>query len=493
MQVVALDIGTSSTKASIVTPEGSITRSTKRLTGRLQHPQPGFMEINPEEVYRNVTRILKQISKETRDEDVLLSVSCMAPVLVLMGKDHKPLRPGILYNDLRTSIEVDEINEKIGIDELLRINGNQANIQQYGPKLLWLKKNQPSISSRVTKLFDLSTYLIWRLTGEEVVDFTIAEETGLLDYSNLDWSEVMLSHLGIDSDFLPELRQTLQTTDITSTALKARLGWRGKRVSVTSACVDAVSAPIGMGLVEEGHMSLELGTTGIIYTPSRSPNPDRRLYLDLSPIENMFVIGGGTAASGLFYEWMLRLLMNDRVDFRNAERLARGSKPGSNGVVILPYILGERTPIFDMLARAIIFGLHEEHTRSDIIRASMEGIAYSFLHHLRIMREKGYRIESGAITGGGAKSKLFREIMADVLGLTLSYNPKMSTTIGTAYIGYMAAGVKKRWEQAKEWPVITDKIDPKASLRGLYDNMFSVYLNLYEKHKEDFRSVGKFF
>jgi xylulokinase len=300
MQVVALDIGTSSTKASIVTPEGSITRSTKSLTGRLQHPQPGFMEINPEEVYRNVTRILKQISKETRDEDVLLSVSCMAPVLVLMGKNQKPLRPAILYNDLRTSTEVDEINEKIGIDELLRINGNQANIQQYGPKLLWLKKNQPSISSRVTKLFDLSTYLIWRLTGEEVVDFTIAEETGLLDYSKLDWSEVMLSHLGIDSDFLPELKQTLQTTDITSTALKARLGLRDKRVSVTSACVDAVSAPIGMGLVEEGHMSLELGTTGIIYTPSRSPKPDRRLYLDLSPIENMFVIGGGTAASGLF-------------------------------------------------------------------------------------------------------------------------------------------------------------------------------------------------
>jgi xylulokinase len=449
------------------------------------------MEINPEEVYRNVTNILKQISTAIPRGDVLLSISCMAPVLVLLGKTKRPIRPAILYNDLRTSAEVDEINEKIGTERLLRINGNQANIQQYGPKLLWLRRNEPAISSAIKKVFDLCTYLIWRLTGEEVIDFTIAEETGLLDYSRLNWSDVMLAHLDLDSAALPSLERTVHTVDITSTEVKSSLGMRGRRVAVTSGCVDAVSSPIGMGLVDEGHISLELGTTGIIYTPTLSPNPDRRLYLDLSPVDKMFLVGGGTAASGIFHEWILRLVMNNKADFERAEKLARASKPGSNGIVILPYILGERTPIFDMLARAIIFGLREEDTRNDILRASMEAIAYSFLHHVRVMREKGYRIESGTITGGGAKSPLFREIMADVLGLPLTHTPTMSTTIGTAYIGYMAAGLKTKWEDAKAWSAASEEIQPNPRYRKLYDTMFSIYLKLYEDHREDFKRVSK--
>jgi len=443
-------------------------------------------------VFRNVTTALKQVSEYIKHEDTIVSISCMAPVMILMGKAHKILRPAILYNDLRTSAEVNELNEKLGVDELLRINGNQANIQQYPPKLLWLKKHESSTSAKIEKLFDLSTYIIWRLSGEEIIDFTAALESGLLNYSNMAWSETMLSFLDLDSSTLPELHQTIHTTEVTSRLIKSNLGLNRNRVLITSSCVDAVSAPIAMGLVDEGDISLELGTTGIIYTPTRSPKPDRRLYLDLSPIEGLYFVGGGTAASGLFYEYMLRLFMKNEVDFTKAEKLAATSVPGSNGIIILPYILGERTPIFDTLARAVIFGLHEDTTQNDILRASMEAVSYSLLHHIRIMREKGYQIDTGKITGGGAKSRLFRKIMTDITGIPLSYDPSMSTTVGTAYIGYMAGGIKKTWIEAKKWQRARENIYPDPSLRKMYDDLFSIYLNLYERHKEDFKLIAKY-
>lgn len=492
MQIVALDIGTSLTKASIVNQQGRVKQSISVRTCQLNHPQPGFMEVDPDQVFLSVSNVLRQsISGLKQQDDLLISFSCMAPVMVLLGKSNRPLRKAILYNDLRASAEVDELNRKIGIDELLRINGNQANIQQWAPKLLWLGKNEPSVTAKTVKVFDLSTYLIWKLTGEEVVDYTIAEEGGLLDYSKMNWSDTMLSMLNLDSSSLPELKQTLQTTEITSRALKSKLGLTNRRITMTSGCVDAVSTPIGMGLVAEGNISLELGTTGIIYTPTSNPKPDWRLYLDLSPIQGLYYVGGGTAASGLFYEWIIRLLMNGEVDFKKAEKLAAKSKPGSNGIVILPYILGERTPIFDPLARAVIFGLHQEDTPSDILRASMEGVTYSFLHHLRIMREKGYRVDAGTITGGGARSRLFRKIMADVLGIRLAYKPSLSTTVGTAYIGYMSAGIMKKWDDVRDWARDMEGIEPDHSLRGLYDDLFSIYLNLYEKHREDFKRVRR--
>jgi xylulokinase len=455
------------------------------------HPQPGFMEVDPEEVFLSVAQVLRKISRGLKQDDVLISFSCMAPVMVLVDKQRKPLRPAILYNDLRTSTEVDELNKKIGIEELLRINGNQANIQQWAPKLLWLRKNEPLLTGKIAKVFDLSTYLIRKLTGEEVVDYTVAEEGGLLDHSKMVWSDSILSTLGLDSSVLPNLKQTLQTIEATSGPLKSKLGLRNRQVTVTSGCVDAVSTPIGLGLVAEGQISLELGTTGIIYTPTSHPKPDWRLYLDLSPIPGLYFVGGGTAASGLFYEWILRLLMNGQVDFKKGERLAAKSKPGSRGVVILPYILGERTPIFDPLARAVIFGLHQEDTPCDIIRASMEGVAYSFLHHLRVMQEKSFRVETGIITGGGARSRLFRKIMADVLGIPLTYTPSLSTTIGAAYIGYMSAGIKKRWDEVQEWVSDTERIEADQSLRMIYDDLFSTYLNLYEKHGEDFKRASR--
>ena len=488
---MALDVGTTLTKASIVDSRGRLRRSISEGTCRIKHPQPGFMEIDPDDVFLSVAQVLRQISRGLKQDDLLISFSCMAPVMVLVDRSRKPLRPAILYNDLRTSTEVDELNKRIGIEELLRINGNQANIQQWAPKLLWLRKNEPLVAGKIAKVFDLSTYLIWRLTGKEVIDYTVAEEGGLFDHSKMTWSDSILSMLGLDSSILPELRQTLQTTEITSGSIKSKLGLEKRQVTVTSGCVDAVSTPIGMGLVAEGHISLELGTTGIIYTPTSHPKPDRRLYLDLSPIPGLYFVGGGTAASGLFYEWMLRLLMNGQVDFKRAEKLAAKSKPGSRGIVILPYILGERTPVFDPLARAVIFGLHQEDTPGDIMRAAMEGVTYSFLHHVRVMREKGFRVEAGIITGGGARSQLFRKIMADVLGIPLTYTPSLSTTVGTAYIGYMSAGIKKRWDEVRDWTSDTEKTEADHSLRSLYDDLFSTYLNLYEKHREDFKRVSR--
>ena len=489
MQVAALDLGTTRIKASLVDPDGKILKSLTRPTAELHHPSRGQMEVDAEEVYANASSVLRDLAKDLSSDDVIISLSCMAPVLVLMDKSLKPLRPAILYNDLRTSQEVDELNAKIGMDRLLKINGNRANVQQYTPKLLWLRKHEASVETKTHRFFDLASYIVWRLSGEEVVDYSIAEEGGLLDYSRKQWSEEMLSFLELDASKLPELRPTNSRCEISSSE-RSNLGWGNRRAWVTVGCVDSIATPLALGLVRSGRLSIELGTTGIIYAATHNPKPDARIFLDFSPIEGLYYIGGGTAASGICYNWMIELLMNGKIDYDAANRLAASSVPGSKGLVVLPYILGERTPVFDMLARAIIFGLRLDTTPADILHATMEGIAYSLRHNMNVMLEKGYKFEDASTSGGGAKNNQFRRIVCDVLGLGLSYSSLASTTIGAAYMGYMAAGLKKRWEDIQEWLTPEERITPDASLKEMYDQLFSIYVNLYEKHRDDFKAVA---
>jgi xylulokinase len=487
LQVAALDVGTTRIKASIVDPHGKILKSVTGPTAEIRHPSQGQMEVDAEEVYANASTLLKELSKDLGGDDLIVSLSCMAPVLVVMGKSLKPLRPAILYNDLRTSQEVDELNTRIGLSRLLKINGNRANVQQYAPKILWLRKHEPSLAANAHRFWDLASYIVWRLSGEEVIDYSVAEEGGLLDYSRKQWSEELLSFMELDHSKLPVLKPTSYYGEITGKE-KSNLGL-GRRAWVTVGCVDAIATPLTLGLLGEGRLSIELGTTGIIYTASRMPKPDDRLYLDFSPIEGLYYIGGGTAASGICYNWMIQLLMNGRIDYDAANRLASTSSPGSKGVVILPYILGERTPVFDMLARAIIFGLTLDTKPADILHGTLEGIAYSLRHNMSVMLENGYLFEAGSISGGGARDNLFRRIVCDVLNVPLSYNFRASTTVGAAYIGYMAAGLKKRWEEIQEWLTPEERITPDPSLKQMYDRLFSIYVNLYEKHKDDFKTI----
>ena len=474
----------------MVDDNGKILKSITTATAELRHPSEGQMEVDAEKIYANASIVLRELTNGLSSNDVMISLSCMAPVLVILDSSWKPLRPAILYNDLRTSQEVDELNAKIGMDSLLKINGNRANIQQYAPKLLWLRKHERSTMAKAYRFFDLASYLVWRFTGEEIVDYSIAEEGGLLDYSQRKWSEEILSFLELDSSKLPELRPTNYYCEI-SASEKSKLGLANRRAWVTVGCVDAIAAPLALGLLEEGRLSIELGTTGIIYAATHAPRPDDRLFLDFSPIDGPYFVGGGTAASGICYNWMIELLMNGKIDYDAADRLAASSVPGSNGVVVLPYILGERTPVFDMHARAVIFGLRLDTTPADILHGTMEGIAYSLRHNMSVMRENGYNFEAGSISGGGAKNHQFRRIVCDVLDVPLSYNSAASTTLGAAYIGYMAAGLKKRWGEIQEWLAPQERITPDASLRQVYDRLFSIYVNLYEKHRDDFRTIAK--
>jgi len=487
MQVLALDVGTSSTKASLVDPSGMVKRSVSTRTAKLSHPFPGAVEVNPDEIYFNALHVLRQLAPNLKHEDVLISLSCMTPVLVALKRSGRPLRPAILYNDLRSWREVNEINEKFGIDRFLKINGNRASSHQWVPKLLWLRKHEKK--RRIWKLFDLTTYLIWKLTGEMVIDHTVAHDAGLLNYSNRTWSDEILSFLKVSHESLPDLKPTTHTFEIKSEKIKSNLRLKGKQVTINAGCVDSVSSTIGLGAIQEGIVSFELGTTGIIYTPTRNPKPDRRLFLSLTPKAGLFFVGGATAASGAFYERMTEILLG-HCDLKRANGMAAQSKPGSKGLIILPYLYGERTPIFDPFARTVIFGLGQNHDRRDLLRAAIEGIGYSFLHHIRIMQEAGYRIASGRLTGGGAKDSVWRQVMADVLGLPLTYSPRLAANSGTAYIGYVAAGMKKRWEDVAEWASYQKQVVPVPSYRKMYDELFTIYLSLYEKHKEEFKQLA---
>jgi len=489
VEVIALDVGTTQTKCSIIDAAGRTKYSASCLTGKIQTPHPGFMEMDPEEIYANTLATLRAALRKARAQEVLISLSSMAPVLVLADKRGNPVRHAILYNDSRTSHEVSKMNESLNEGWLLKMNGNVANTQQWGPKLLWLQRREPGSMSRTRNLFDLTSFLLFRLTGRRVIDFTVAQETGLLDYRRRKWCNEILSFLNLDEDSLPSLRRTGEVVgSLVPTITSKLIRKRRSRPEIDSGCVDSIATALSLGLVSSGVLAIEVGTTGIVTLPTKTPRLDRRLYLDLSPIDGLFYVSGTTVASGLFLQHLVNLISGERSAISDFER--EGPKELSNPpIVMLPYIGGERTPIMDPLARAVIFGLSLNHTRGDVIRAGMESVAYSFRHHIKILSEVGYKFGNVRITGGGAKSARWREIMVDVLGRTLQYYGKASASLGSALIAYKSLGIVKRWRDVEEWMGRPQVVKPDRSKRAAYDRLFEVYLDLYVKLRDDFRKV----
>ncbi len=490
-EVIGVDVGTSTIKCSAVNSRGEILRAAEGPSAPLSQPKEGFVETDPNEVFARFCTVVKRVVSRTRQKQVLLSLSTMTPVFILADKKDRPVRPAILYNDSRTTTILEELNGGGRGKRLLDVNGNVANVQQWGPKWLWLKKNEPESCGRAARVFDLASFIVRKLTGEHVIDFTAAQEGGFLDYRTKKWSGDLVSAYGVDDSMLPALKKTTDIAGKLTPEAKDKLGAPGgMSVEVNAGCVDAVASSISIGHVRENELSFVVGSTGIIAFSTTHPKPDPRLYLDLSPVDGQYFVGGGTAASGLFFDYILDLLRVGEPRYVRAEKLARGCREGSREVVMLPYIYGERTPIFDPLAKSVVFGLTPQVKQGEVIRGCMEAIAFSFLHHVVMLEENGYRGGKIRITGGAARSGILLQTFADVLQSRLTHFREISATTGDAIIGFVGLGAIRDWTRIDRWIGDGETIRPDRAKAPEYGKKFGVYLDLYRKLKDDFRMLG---
>jgi xylulokinase len=485
--LLGIDLGTTSTKVIVIDTVGCVLGEARRAA-TLSAPQAGWAEADPQEWWDNVVALVPECCGRAgvrADEIAAVGISGMVPAVVLTDGRGDVLRPSIQQNDARAVAEITAQQGLTDEPDILRRTGSAITQQSVGPKLLWLRRHEPDTLRRAARVMGSYDYLAHRLTGTWSIERNWALESGLFDLQREDWDDDLLRLATIDRTWVAPARQPSEIVGTITAEAAAATGLApGTPVSAGSA--DHVASAFAAGLIEEGDLLVKLGGAGDILYSSARAVIDRRLFLDYHLVPGKFFVNGCMAASGSLIRWF-RDRFAPGVDYGVLDDDANRLEAGADGVIVLPYFLGEKTPINDPLARGIIAGLTLSHTRGHIYRALLEGIAYGFRHHIRVMRDLGLDPVRVRVGDGGAHSTTWRQITADVLGVPLervAQNP--GSALGAAFAAGMAVGAFKDWREIERFVTVAGVTAPNARHAARYQELFELYLDLYAILKDTF-------
>lgn len=410
--LVGLDVGTTGVKAIAITPEGAVVSSAEEGYS-LMTPQPGWSEQDPEDWLHASEKALARLGVDA----LRVGLSGQMHGLVCLDGRDRVLRPAILWNDQRTGAECAEIEELVGLERLIALTGNRALTGFTAPKLLWLRRHEPDVYRRIRRITLPKDYVRFRLTGEWALDAADASGTLLFDVAHRRWSDEVLSALEVPRDWLPPV---YESTEIAGAG-------------------DQQAAALGVGVIEAGIVSVVLGTSGVVLAalPGYAHDSQARVHAFCHAVPDTWeAMGVMLNAAGSLRWFRDALAPGASFDELTAEAGRWG--PGVEGVTFLPYLQGERTPHADPDARGAFTGLSLRHDRAALVRAVLEGVAYGLRDSLELLRELGVTPEKGRVSGGGARSHLWLEIVASVLGLPLELTVVEE---GSAYGAALLAGV----------------------------------------------------
>ena len=370
------------------------------------------------------------------------------------------LRPAILWNDQRTAAECAEIEERVGLDRLIELTGNRALTGFTAPKLLWLRRHEPEVYGRIRRILLPKDYVMMRLTGEHGIDAADASGTLLFDVRGRRWSDEVADALEIPDEWLPPVSES----------------------TVYGGAGDQQAAALGVGVVGPGTLSVVLGTSGVVLAalPEYRAEPEARVHVFCHAVPGTWeAMGVMLSAAGALRWFRDTLAPGSSFDELVAE--AAGWPPGAEGLTFLPYLAGERTPHADPSARAMFEGLSLRHDRGGLVRAVLEGVAYGLRDSLELLRGLGVDAQVGRASGGGARSRLWLEILASVLGVPLELT---EVAEGSAYGAALLAGVSNGVFASAEEAVaacvrVRDRIEPNEAWSGAYDEGYARYRALY--------------
>jgi len=448
--VIGLDIGTTSTIAVLLQLPDKVVASASRPV-RLSSPRTGWAEEDPEEWWRNSCAVLREVlaaCPEARGGLAGICVTGMLPAVVLLDEAGAVLRPAIQQSDGRCGAEVAELAVEVDEDAFLKRTGNGINQQLVAAKLRWLERHEPLVFARIATVFGSYDYINWRLTGERRLEHNYALEAGFIDLADHEIADDLVALGHIPRAAVPDKIVTHDVLGAVNAAAAAATGLP-QGLPVFGGAADHIASAFAAGLVAPGEILLKFGGAGDIIAVSDGARPDPRLFLDYHLIPGLYAPNGCMASSGSALNWMTGLLAEDAgpgTPHAKLDALAGAVPPGSDGVMCLPYFLGEKTPIHDPAASGTFTGLSLGHTRGHLWRAMLEGIAYAFRHHLQVMGEIGHPTSRLLASDGGAKSAVWMQIMADVAGKPVTtLRDFYGSSVGAAFVAAIGSGAGVDW------------------------------------------------
>lgn len=452
--LIGIDVGTSGVKSELYTADG-ICIASRTVEYPMYQPQNGWAESSCEDWWRAVTESLQVIFAALPEDGTVAGIGLSGQMhsLVLLDADYRPLRNAILWCDTRSEAECRIIEDTVGKETLLRITANAALPGFTLSKILWVKHHEPQVFSKIAHILLPKDYIRFRLTGVLATEYSDAAGTQLLDLQERKWSQELTDAFGIDLAWFPTLYDSAEVTG-TLTHAAAQATGLPEGTPVVGGAADNAAAAVGTGCIRRGESYLTIGTSGVLFTHTGEAvtDPSARCHTFCSAVKGEYYMMGVTQAAGLSLQWLSRQLFPQlRTEALEAgeniyaylDRLAAASPLGANRLLYLPYLMGERTPYLDGELRGMLFGLSAIHTQADIIRAVLEGVAFSQRNCLSVLRENGLEPTDIRICGGGAKSPIWRQIFADVLGKSLSYSPKDAggAVSGVAILAGVGTGI----------------------------------------------------
>ncbi len=480
MLYIGIDLGTSAVKLLLMDEKGAIQKIVSREYP-LSFPHPGWSEQNPED-WLSATIDGVHALTEGCDKAQIAGIGAGGQMhgLVVLDKNDTVLRPAILWNDGRTTAETEWLNTAVGKEKLSHETANIAFAGFTAPKLLWMQKHEPALFARIDKIMLPKDYINYKLSGVHCTDYSDASGMLLLDVQHKCWSKEMLELCGVAESQMPRLYESCAPVGHLTASMAKTLGLP-ESVVIAAGAGDNAAAAVGCGVVGEGKCNISLGTSGTVFITSKNFGVDKANALhSFAHADGGYHLMGCILSAASCNKWWMDEIIGTK-DYAAEQTPITAEKLGKNHVYFLPYLMGERSPHNDPLARGAFLGMTMDTTRADMTQAVLEGVAFAIRDCVEIARAQGIRIDTSMICGGGAKSPLWRTIFANALHITLTLP---ETEQGPGYGGAMLAAVAcgeyaTVAECAEKLVRVTGEVKPDAALAAAYQKRYETWHKLY--------------
>lgn len=478
MLYIGVDLGTSAVKLLLMDQTGKIHNIVSKEYP-LSFPKPGWSEQNPEDWYEKVLEGLEELlSGADKNQVAGISFGGQMHGLVVLDEKDEVIRPAILWNDGRTGKETDYLNTVIGKEKLSKYTANIAFAGFTAPKILWMRENEPDHFARIAKIMLPKDYIAYRLCGSFCTDYSDASGMLLLDVKNRCWSKEMLAICGVSEEQLPKLYESYEVVGTLKQEIASQLGLKNQ-VNVIAGAGDNAAAAIGTGTVGEGCCNISLGTSGTIFISSDHFRVDRHNALhSFAHADGGYHLMGCMLSAASCNKWWMDEILKTKDYAKEQEQI---KALGENQVFYLPYLMGERSPHNNADARAMFIGMSMDTTREDMTQAVLEGVAFGLRDSLEVARSLGIEIRRTKICGGGAKSPLWKKIIANVLNLTVEViESEEGPGLGGAILAAVGCGEYPDVKTAAKAIVkVIDTVEPEEALVKKYEEKYQKFVRIY--------------
>lgn len=479
--LLGIDIGTSACKAALFREDGALVASADSAYA-VQYPHPGWAQQDPEAWWQgavNAVRQLLEASHVPAKEIAGVGVDGQSWSMVPLAGDGAVLYPSPIWTDCRAREECEDMRRAAGEEALFACSGNPVQPSYTLPKVLWLKKHEPELYRKTASVLQSNGYIVYRLTGERTQDTSQGYGWNCFDMRRGAWNRELAVELGVDPRLLPEICECSQIVGRVTAAAAAATGLV-EGTPVVAGGLDAACSTLGVGVIEAGQTQEQGGQAGGMSICMDRYAADPALILSRHVVPERWLLQGGTTGGGGALKW-LREQMCPELSFDDLSRLAGQAAPGSEGVVFLPFMAGERSPLWNPDAKGVLFGLSFAASRAQIVRAVMEGVAFSLRHNLEVAEAAGSRINVLRATGGSSQSAVWMQMKADITGCRIEIPQSVTATArGAAILAGMGAGVYHSWREAVHPISVTCQYEPDAHLADVYQKQYGMYRRLID-------------